>query len=494
MFLSVLNQILTIQVILPILLGTIVGTIFGAVPGLTTVMGIALLLPVTYYMSPMPAISMLLGVYCGGISGGLISAILLGIPGTPASIVTTFDGYPLAKKGKAGEALAVGIFVSFIGGMFSAVALSFLAPQLSRLVLRFGPFEYFALGVCGLSIVASLSKGNTLKGLIAASLGLCFALIGPDPVLGLSRFDFGLTQFAGGISFIPALIGLFAVSQAFEDIQHLSHDSLNELNERTFQFSDFCIPWKKIFDSWSNIIRSSVIGILIGVLPGVGGPVASFLSYEQAKQTSKNKKDFGHGAIEGVIASETSNNAVTGGALSCLISLGLPGDGATVALLGGLMIHGLRPGPLFIVERPDIVYGIFAAFFIANILVFVTQYWGIRVYAQILKVPTYILIPIIFVMCLIGSYALNRQMFDVWMMVFFSLIGYAFRKLEYPLAPFILAFILGPMVEANLRRAMSIYRGNFFSISRHPIALILFAIGLMVIVLSFKKVGKGLKD
>lgn len=490
MFLDALGHILTLPVLIPMIFGTILGTVFGAIPGLTTVMGIALLLPVTFYMAPMTAIPMLLGVYCGGISGGLISAILLGMPGTPASIVTTFDGYQMAKNGRAGEALAVGIFVSFLGGMISAVALSLIAPQMSRLVLKFGPFEYFALGVCGLSVVSSLSKGNTIKGLLAAVLGLTLSMVGPDPVAGLTRFDFGLDQFAAGISLIPALIGLFAVSQAFEDIQHLSENS----DTAAAQIKDFRIPWKTIGSSWGNILKSSCIGVSVGILPGVGGPVASFLSYEQAKQSSKNKAEFGKGAIEGVIASETSNNAVTGGALACLISLGLPGDGATVALLGGLMIHGLRPGPLFFAERPDIVYGIFAAFFIANIIMFVTQYWGIRVYAQILRVPTRILIPIILIMCLIGTYALNRQMFDIWTLLAFGIIGYLFRKIEYPLAPFILAFILGPLIEANLRRAMSISRGSFAAILGHPISVVLIGVGLLIIVLSYVRIGRKFKD
>jgi putative tricarboxylic transport membrane protein len=335
-----------------------------------------------------------------------------------------------------------------------------------------------------------LSKGNTVKGLLAAALGLAVAMIGPDPVAGLTRFDFGVYQFAGGISLIPALIGLFAVSQAFDDLQNLRVGQ----DVSAAQIKDFRIPWKKIASSWGNILRSVFIGISVGILPGVGGPVASFLSYEQAKQSSKNKEEFGSGAVEGVIASETSNNAVTGGALACLISLGLPGDGATVALLGGLMIHGLRPGPLFFSERPDIVYGIFAAFFIANIIMFVTQYWGIRLYAQILKVPTRILIPIILIMCLIGAYALNRQMFDIWMLLIFGIIGFLFRKTGYPLAPFILAFILEPMIEANLRRAMSISRGSFTAILGHPIAVALLTVGIIITIMSYVKIGQKLKD
>ncbi len=450
--------------------GFVAGVIIGALPGLTSPMGVALLIPFTYAMDPIPALAMLTALYCGGTFGGSISAILVRAPGTPAAAATTFDGYPLAQKGQAGKALGTACISSSIGGLFSILVLILLAPQLAAFALRFGPAEYFALSLFGLSMLSSISAHSTLKNLIGGLTGVLLAMVGIEEISGFSRFDFGLPELMHGISFVPVMIGLFAGSEVFRQVARTGRAQLLTRNV------SITLPsWAEIKQMRGTMLRSSLIGTYIGILPAEGGTIASFIGYNEAKRFSKHPEKFGTGILEGVAAPETANNAATGGAMVPTLALGIPGSGTTAVILGAMMIQGLRPGPLLFIQHADLVYAIFVAMFLANLIFLVVGLGGAKIFAQVVRVPTYLLTPIIMVLCVVGSYALNNNIADVWIMIACAVVGFYMGRHGFSAAPIVLGLVLGPLIEVNFRRALIIFSNDVTPFLTRPYsALFLF--------------------
>lgn len=431
-----------------IALGTLGGIIIGALPGLTATMGVALLIPVTFGMHPVAGLNMLIGIYIGGIYGGCVSSILLRTPGTPASAATVLDGYPMACKGEAGKALGMATIASTVGGLFAAVVLATLAPQLAKIALEFGAPEYFALALFGLTIIASLS-GDLLKGAISGLLGILVSCVGADPISGVLRYTFGISGFASGFAFTPALIGLFALSEVFVQMEkmHLSDERVLRVSGRWPSLADIRI-------SVNALIRGSLIGTFIGIVPGTGSGTAAWISYSEARRTSKTPEKFGTGYPPGVAATESSNNAVCAAALIPLLALGMPGDVVTAVLMGGLMIQGLVPGPMLFQTNPDVVVGIFGGTFIATFCMFVFGMALIPVFSRILMIPRKMLTILIVMFCFIGSFAINLNPVDLYTMVAFGVLGWGMQKFGFSQAALCIALILGPMAEANLRRGL----------------------------------------
>jgi putative tricarboxylic transport membrane protein len=463
-----LGLVLQLKVIAAIAGGTILGIVFGALPGLTAAMGIAVLLPLTYDMPPVMGFGMLLGTYCGAVSGGSIAATLLNIPGTPSSVATTLDAYPMAKKGEAGRALGIAIAASFVGGIFSSVVLSLAAPPIAEFALNFGAAEYFSLAVFGLTIIASVSGKSLAKGVVAGLIGVFVSLVGLDPTTGSARYTFGEMSLLSGVAFLPALIGLFAVGQALTDAEETLKTKGAEIQK---QFSSVHLRFSTLVKRWKTVVMGCLVGTTVGAIPGAGGSVASFVAYDQARRISKTPEKFGTGHDEGVIASETSNNAMTGGAIIPMITLGVPGEAAAAVLMGGLMIQGLRPGPLLFTDQADVVYGIFIALFIANIFMMLFQFFGIRVFVKVLAVPRSLLIPIILLFCVIGSFGVSGNLFDVYLLLIFGVLGYFLNRFGYGTAPVVLGMILGNVAESEFRKGMIMFEGDWTIFFTRPISL-----------------------
>ena len=438
-------------------LGTVAGLIAGAIPGFTIAMAIVLTLPFTFGMEPVQGLATMIGVFVGGLSGGLMSGILIGIPGTPSSVATTFDGFPMARKGDPGLALGLGVWSSFFGGIISAVFLVTVAPQLASVGLEFQPWDYFALIMFALTIAASLAGENLIKGLLAAGIGLLVACIGEDSVNGVARFNFGSDALKQGFSFLPVLIGLFAFSQLLSDVEDQVRakqalTATGSVNAKVEHRRAAVMVLKR----WGNLIRSSCIGVFTGVLPAAGSSISNILAYDQAKKASKDPENFGTGHPDGIVAPEAANNATAGGALITMMALGIPGDIVTAVMLGALLIHDVIPSPSFITEAPVLAYGIFIAFFIANFMMLLLQSGALRLFVLVTKVRMYFLASIILAYCGIGIFALNNVAFDMWTLFWFGIIGYVMRKLGFPLAPMILGVVLGQIAELWLSRAVAI--------------------------------------
>ena len=491
MFYVGFSQILALKPLILIFLGVGVGIVFGAIPGLTATMAVALFLPLTFGMHPVDGMALLIGLYIGGVSGGLISAILIKIPGTPSSIATTFDGHPMAEKGEAGKALGAGIFYSFLGGWFSFLVLFFIAPPLADVALKFGPPEYFSIAIFSLTLIASLSTGSTIKGLMSGIVGVLLSCVGTAPIDAFPRFTFGFHELDGGFNLLPALVGLFAITEILKTAESDIEIKLDHI--ATYRIKGFGFSGKEFVQQLGNFIRSALIGTGIGILPGIGGGTSNILSYIAAKKMSKHPEKFGTGILDGIVASETANNASIGGALVPLLAMGIPGDTVTAMLLGGLMIHGLSPGPLLFTTSGNIVYGIFAALIVANFMMVLMEYFGIRFFVRLLKIPKHIMLPIIIVFCVVGAYGLNNRVFDAWSVMFFGVIGYAFEKWRFPLAPVILGFILGPIAETNLRRGLMMTQGNFLPFLTKPVSGAFLVIALASVVYSVIKERKQAK-
>ncbi|SKA23978.1 tripartite tricarboxylate transporter permease [Consotaella salsifontis] len=466
-------------------LGTLAGIIIGALPGLTVNMGIALLMPLTFTFQGMGGILMLLGVYCGAIYGGSISAILINTPGTPASAATVLDGYPMALKGEAGRALGLSTASSMFGGLFSAVALVVVAPQLAKVATGLSAPDYFALGVFGISIITSVSSSSVIKGLIGGCIGLFIATIGLDPMTAGMRFTFGSYYLMGGISFVPILVGLFAFSQALLGIEEnwIERRQPGGARKVTARISRLLPSWADFRRVLPTYLRSSVIGTAIGTIPGTGGDIASFISYTEAKRWSKHPEEFGHGSIEGVSAPEAGANAVAGGAMVPLMTLGIPGDGATAIMMGAFMVQGLSLGPLLFTEHPVEVNTIFIGLFLANLMMGILGFSGIRIFTRVMAVPRQILVPIILVLCAVGSYSVNNTMTDVFVMMIAGIFGYIMLKLDFSMSPIIIGIILGPMAESNLRRALTMSDGDFSIFVRSPVCATFLTIALLTLFL-----------
>lgn len=458
-----------------IFIGMVVGVIVGMMPGLNATMAIALLLPVTFQMDPIPSISLLVAIFVGGMTGGCISAVLLRIPGTPNSVATVEDGFAMTQKGQAPRALGLAISASVFGTIFSGVVLIAFAPILSGFALQFHFPEYVAAFVFAMAAVIAVSGESLLKGLVAALIGTLVATVGISSIDGLSRFDFGFSQMLGGFPLVPALVGLFAVSQIMRDALE-TDDGPRAPGQR--------IGWREMLPSGRGLIghlpnaaRSASIGTVVGILPAIGGGPAGLIAYAQARNASKDPGSFGKGAEGGVVAAEAGNNATVGGALITAMTLGIPGDTVTAMLIGALTIQGVQPGPLMFQNTPEIVYAIYASVMVASMMMFVFMLGSTGFLVKMLRVPKPILLPALFVIACVGIYSLNGRMFEVWVMCGFGLLGFLMEQYRYPLAPVILGFLLGPPLEANLRQMLGQYESVMPLFTRPiPVVLLLGAV------------------
>ncbi len=476
-------------------LGTLIGLIIGALPGLTGNMAIALMVPMTFAMDPATGLVFLAAIYCSAIFGGSISAILLGIPGTISSFATTLDGHPMAKQGRAGEALGISTLSSVFGGMFSAVVLMFFTPFLAEQALRFGPAEYFAVAVLGLSCIASIGGGSLKKGLLSGAIGLLISCIGMDPQSGYKRYTFGMMELLEGIDLVPALIGFFgvlAVLKTAEKCRDLSKfDAIPDVGS-------VWIGWNAVVKLLPTWIRGAIIGTLVGIIPGTGTNVATFMSYDMEKKTSKNPEKFGTGEPRGVAAPESANNAVTGGSMVPLLALGVPGNATSALFLGAIMIHGMRTGPVFFTDHPDVIYGLFIAFFLANLLMAPLGLFVLKYMKTILSVPENLLGSIILAFCVTGVYSLGSNPFDVLIVILTGILGYACYQVSLPTAPMIVAMVLGPLTERNLRQALVANKGSWNFLWERPLTLVILLISIasffVPIVLDYVKEKKAQKQ
>lgn len=469
--------------LLLMLFGTLLGLVFAAIPGLTFSTALILLIPLTFGLDPVPAISVLLGVFSAGMSGGAISAILLGIPGTPSAAATVIDGYELNKKGQAGKALGMAVFSSVVGGLFSLVVLIFVAPYIASVAIKFGPAEIFALVIFGLSTIISLSEASLVKGLLAGLFGLLLTTIGLDPVMGLQRYTFGSAGLMIGIGVMPVMIGMFALPEIMETFAGARKKAALPKREKSYterQKIKATFPTlKEIKDNLSLMLTSAAIGTGLGAIPGTGGPIASFIAYDQAKR--RNPK-CGTGVIEGVVAPEAANNGVTGGALIPLLTLGIPGDTATAILLGAFLIHGLAPGPLLFQNQGPLVYAIFISILIIYLMVLVIQYFGIRLFVRVLDIPKVVLMSIILVMTVLGSYVINLNFMDIFIMFGAGLLGTLMKKYGFPITPLILALVLGYTIEDNFRKALVLSNGSLSIFVQSPVSVIFLSLAVLIMV------------
>lgn len=477
------GTVLTPTGIFLMFIGVAVGIVFGALPGLSATMAIALFLPVTYAMTSSNAMTLLMALFIGAISGGLISAILLHIPGTPSSVATCFDGHPMVKKGQAAKALGIGVVFSFLGTVFSTILLMFIAPQIARFAVNFGSFEFFSIAVFSLTMIATLSSGNMVKGIMAGVIGFMFSTVGTDAIESSARFTFGMSNLKGGFDMLAVMVGLFAVGEIIGAAQTSRHANEELMAQPSMKgIKGFGFSLKEFFGQGANALRSAAIGMGIGILPGIGGGTSNVLAYTVAKNCDKHPEEFGTGRIDGLVASETANNATIGGAMVPLLTLGIPGDTTTAMLLGALTLHGLTPGPLLFQNQADVVYGIFAAMLICSVIMLFMEFFGLRVFVKLLSIPKYILLPCVFVLCVIGAYALKNNMSQVIACLVFGALGFAFKKFEVPTTPFILGFILGPLAEVNYRRGMIRTNGDFMPFLTSPISAIFLGIAVVVLV------------
>jgi len=455
--LAAVAELATLQTVVLMMIGVAGGLIAGAIPGFTIAMAVVLTLPFTFGMPASQGLATMVSVLVGGLSGGLMAGIMTGIPGTPSSVATTFDGFPMARRGEPGLALGIGVWSSFSGGIISAILLVTLAPQLARIGLEFNPWDYFMLVMFALTITASLAGKNLIKGLIAGALGLLIRTVGEDEAVGMARFNFGSDALLQGFDFIAVLIGLFAFSQLLSDVQDRSAAKKSLSQRGTVRVRiEHRRAVREVFKRWTTVVRSALIGVFTGILPGAGGSIANILAYDQAKKVSKHPEKFGTGVPEGIIAPESSNNAVEGGALITMMALGIPGDVTTAVMLGALLIHDVIPSPTFIAEEPVLAYSIFIAFFVATFLMLGLQSFMLRVFVLVTKVRMYMLASVILGFCGIGVFAINNVEFDLWTLLWFGILGLAMRHFGFPLAPMILGVVLGNIAELNLARAFAI--------------------------------------
>ncbi len=464
-----------------LLFGLFIGFLGGATPGISGTMLVIILLPITYGLDPTPAFLLLTAIYATAVFSGSISAILFKTPGAPESVATVFDGYPMAKRGEAGKALGVAILSSAAGGIIGTIILIFLTPMLASFALEFSAPEFFALALLGLTVVASLSGGALIKGLIGVLFGLFIATIGRDVITGTNRYTFDNNYLLMGIDFIPVLIGLFAIAEVLRKFQEI------ELNKKIGKVITK-LPDLKLFKKISGVIgRSSLLGIFVGILPGVGATTASMLSYSEAARWSKRKDKFGTGIPEGIAAPESANNSASMGAMVPLLSLGIPGSATTAVILGAFILHGIQPGPMMFTAQSDLVYTIFIGLLLVNVLIIFLSVPFIKMFSQIVKIPYMVIGPLIIVFCVIGTYAVRNSMFDVWIMLGFGLLGYFFDKAKFPLAPVILGVVLGPLAEENFRRALLMGNNDFSIFFTRPISLTLVSLAVISLLFPFVK-------
>jgi putative tricarboxylic transport membrane protein len=465
--------------------GAALGTLIGVLPGIGPGPTIALLLPITFRLTPIEATIMIAGIYYGAMYGGSTTSILVNIPGEAASVVTCIDGYQMARKGRAGPALGISAFGSFIGGTLSVVGLMFLATPLASVAIKFGPPEYFSLMCLGLTLVIYLAQKDMAKSLIMASFGLALGTIGMDLETGEVRFGLGIKELYDGVGLVPLLMGLFGISEV---IINLEKEIRRDLVESKIRFKNLLPTLKDWGDSKMAIGRGTLIGFLLGILPGGGAIIASFVSYAMEKRFSDHPEKFGTGAIEGVAGPETANNAASGGAFIPLFVLGIPANVVMALLLSSLMIHGLQPGPTLIQMHPDLFWGTVASMYIGNVMCLAFNLPMIGIWVQLLRVPYKILFPLIILFCTIGAYSMNNSVFEIFIMLFFGVLGYFLRKWDYEMAPLVLAFVLGPMLENALRQSLAMSQGKFAIFFTRPISAV--ALGIVLVSLLTSAVPK----
>lgn len=469
-------------------LGVVVGIIFGAIPGLSATMAIAIFLPITYGLSTVEGMATLVGLFVGGISGGLISAILLNMPGTPSSVATCFDGRPMALNGQADKALGGGIVFSFLGTLLGTGALIFIAPALASVAIKFGPHEYFAVTFFSLSLIITLASSSLRKGLMAGLLGIMFAMVGLDGIEASPRFTLDIRAIRSGFNVLTVLVGLYAIAEILNNCENASDTAKAEVHD--VKMHGFGITLPEFLGQMGNFVRSSLIGLGIGILPGIGGGTSNIVAYTVAKNQSKHPERFGKGELSGVVASESANNAGIGGAMIPLLTLGIPGDTTTAMMLGGLMIHGITPGPLIFENYGNLMYAIFILLILASFTMLVVEFVGLKGFIKVLQVPKYYLLPLIVVLCGVGAFGLNSRVFDIGSVLFFGVVGYLLAKCKYPLPPMILGFILGPVLEVNLRRGLTSSQGRISEFFTRPISGTIIIFTLLFIVYSVYKVSR----
>jgi putative tricarboxylic transport membrane protein len=457
-------------------IGVFIGTLIGVLPGIGPIGAMSILLPTTFGLPPAASVIMLAGIYYGAMYGGSTTSILVNIPGEAASVITCLDGYQMARKGKAGPALGISALGSFIGGTFSIIALMFLVFPLAEAAVKFGPAEFFALMFFGLTILTYLARGSVLNAMLMVLLGLILGTIGMEPISGIPRFNFGSIALLDGVGIVPVAMGLFGITEVLESIETLVPRSI--LQTKIKNIFPNRQEWK---ESAGSITRGSVIGFLCGILPGAGAVMSTFLSYTVEKKLSKHPEEFGKGAIAGVAGPETANNASAGGAFVPMLALGIPPNPILGILLGALMVHGVSAGPLLMSQHPEIFWGVIASMYVGNIMLILLNLPLIGIWVKVLKVPSKVLMPIILLCCLIGSYANSNNSADIIIMVVFGILGYILRKLRYELAPLIMALVLGPMVESNFRNALAMSNGSFSIFFQKPISAIFLIITALLL-------------
>lgn len=473
-FLSGLGVVFQPMNLLILTSAVFIGFIGGALPGISGVILVVILLPVTYGMDPTQAFMLLTAIYGSTVFSGLITAILYRAPGTPEAVMTAFDGYPMTQQGEAGKALGIGVLSSAIGGLVGTIALIIFTPLLASVALKFSSPEYFALAILGLTVVASLG-GRLILGLIGATLGLLIATIGIDPLTGTSRYTFNNLNLAEGVGLIPVIVGLFAVSEVMK--RSLSRDAEQPLTKVKIKIFDAPIL-KKIGVTLS---RSSILGVIIGILPGIGASTAAMVSYSETVRWSKHPEKFGKGAPEGIAAPEAANNAAAMGALVPLFALGIPGSGTTAIILGAFIMHGLQPGPMFMLTSSDLIYAVFAGLFVVNFMILAFSKPFIKLFTRLLNVPYSALGPIILMCCIVGTYSVRNSMFDVWLMLGFGVLGFLLEKLKFPLVSIILGLVLGPIAESELRRSLAMSQGDLSIFFSRPISASLIVIAVLLL-------------
>ncbi|MCQ3816974.1 tripartite tricarboxylate transporter permease [Staphylococcus xylosus] len=464
--------------IMLVVLGLLVGIFLGALPGIGSSMAIVLALPFTYFLDVLPAIALLSTIYVGSAYGGSITAILFNTPGTPEAVATTFDGYPMSQQGKSKKALGLAISSSAFGGIFAVILMFSLASILSEVAFKIHASEYFALAILGMTVISALGTSNMVKAIISGLIGIFISTIGLDPLTATDRFTFNTLELMNGIDYIPIMIGAFALGEVFSQITNSSPQNLNtssKLSQGMFKFKDFFVY------KWTAL-KSATIGSLLGILPGTGGAIASFVSYGVAMKTDKNPEEFGKGKAEGVVAPETSNNAAAGVSMIPTLILGIPGSPTTAVILAALVLQGVQPGPQLMADQPILLYSIFLAMLFASVMTLVAGRAGVQVFTLLLKAPYSIIATFIIILSLLGAYATNNDLLNVWIMLLFGVVGYLMKIYHFSIASLILGIVLGPLMETSLRRHLLINNGDFLSLFHSPITVILLVISILIIV------------
>ena len=479
MFVSAMVEMFTPLNLALMCAGCFIGISFGAIPGLGSTTAIALCLSFTYSLAPESAFAFLLAIFVGGISGGLISAVLINIPGTAAAVATTFDGHPMAKGGHATKALGTGVVASFFGAMYSFIIMAFATPFLAGFALKFGAWEYFSIAFFSLTLISVLSGDNLIKGLFSGFLGLAIALVGVAPIDGYTRFTFGVSKLATGIGLVPAMVGVFAVAEIIEnaasqeaDIQVLKQDKVK----------GFGFTLKEMAAQVKNFLIAANIGTFVGILPGLGAATCNLMSYAAVKKASKHPEKFGTGIMDGIVASEASNNATIGGAMVPMIALGIPGDAVTAMLLGALILQGFVPGPMLMKMNGSLVYSMWSALIVSTVIMLIMEFFGIPLFVKMLKIPNYILLPSVMVLCAIGAISLSNRTFDLWVLIIFGFCGYILKRFKFPVTPIVLGMVLGNNLETYLRRAVQMGRGSYLPFVTRPISLIFLTLAAFMII------------